>query len=104
MSDVTNLSAQLSTSTVHSVYPSYNPTEYELAPVSLTVPEPLPELPPRPTAYQPQNKENQVRLIYTKSGFYLKSSEEELIHGFFAIFSKSMVKEIELIICVCMLK
>ncbi|KAI8377201.1 rab-GTPase-TBC domain-containing protein [Choanephora cucurbitarum] len=90
LSDVTNLSAQLSTSTVHSVYPNYNPTEYELAPVSLTVPEPLPELPPRPTAYQPQNKENQVRLIYTKSGFYLKSSEEELIHGFFAIFSKSM--------------
>ncbi|KAI8059930.1 rab-GTPase-TBC domain-containing protein [Gilbertella persicaria] len=72
-----------STTSVHSVYPDYNPTEFELTPVPLTVPE----LPPRPDGYG-QESDNQVRLIYTKSGFYLR--EQEKIHGFFTVFSKSM--------------
>ncbi|KAI8332766.1 rab-GTPase-TBC domain-containing protein [Blakeslea trispora] len=90
LSDLTHLSAQLSTSTIHSVYPSYSHNEYELAPIPLTVPEPLPALPPRPTAYLPQANDTQVHLIYAKSGFYLQPPNGESIHGFFIIFSKSM--------------
>jgi hypothetical protein len=63
------------------------------------------ELPPRPAAYrssrvteQPpiMDTSNQVRLIYTKSGFYQKSTnpmEDNNIHGFLSIFSKSMVSD-----------
>lgn len=51
------------------------------------------ELTPVPTTFATTNK---VRLIYAKSGFYLKStnpmeSNPSSIHGFLSIFSKSMV-------------
>ncbi|KAI8070079.1 rab-GTPase-TBC domain-containing protein [Thamnidium elegans] len=109
------------------VYPSYDPTEFQVDPVPLSAPV----LPPVPAAYrtpstsvfinppsvsispevashrtppsvftrpEPENEpiptnKNQVRLIYTKSGFYLKSTNpmvNQSIHGFLAIFSKSM--------------
>lgn len=74
----------MSSSSIPSIYPKYDPSEFELDPVSLSVPE----LPPRPEAYR---NLNQVRLIYTKSGFYLKSMDNSSIHGFFTIVSKSMV-------------
>lgn len=49
------------------------------------------ELTPVPTT----STTNQVRLIYAKSGFYLKSTNpmesNQSIHGFLSIFSKSMV-------------
>lgn len=78
-----------STSSIPSIYPKYDPSEFELDPVSLSVPE----LPPRPEAYRnlTTTGENQVRLIYTKSGFYLKSIDNNSIHGFLTIVSKSMV-------------
>jgi hypothetical protein len=67
-------------------------------PVPLTVPE----LPPRPLAYEKEiqqqrqqepQRENPMHLIYIKSGFYVRSNHsDELTHGFFSIFSKSMVK------------
>jgi hypothetical protein len=129
---------------VASVYPSYDPNDFQVDPVPLT--STAPELPPVPAAYrrktmptarndsvtmatnsntmpardhsvtmattptspqqpieaaeQPINSpipsmtttNNKVRLIYTKSGFYLKSEDNSSsIHGFLAIFSKSMV-------------
>lgn len=62
------------------------------------------ELPPKPASYisshitEPAvDTTNSVRLIYTKSGFYRKSTnpmEDNSIHGFLSIFSKSMVKHI----------
>ncbi|KAI8639229.1 rab-GTPase-TBC domain-containing protein [Parasitella parasitica] len=108
-------------SSVASVYPSYDPSDFHLDPVPLIAPE----LPPRPAAYRqttfsepsttrhtsehnqtpsvqpftpsvqpftPSNS-NKVRLIYTKSGFYLKSTnpmEDHRIHGFLTILSKSI--------------
>lgn len=116
------------------MYPSYDPTEFQVDPVPLSAPV----LPPVPAAYrtpsssvfinppsvfvnppsvsvnppsvfispttvlsrpEPENEpmptnKNPVRLIYTKSGFYLKSTNpmvSQSIHGFLAIFSKSMV-------------
>ncbi|CEP17529.1 hypothetical protein [Parasitella parasitica] len=99
---------------VASVYPSYDPSDFQLDPVPLIAPE----LPPRPAAYrqatsfelaptrhtfendqratvQPKtaSNSNKVRLIYTKSGFYLKSTnpmEDHCIHGFLTIISESM--------------
>lgn len=104
-----------SASSFASVYPSYDPNEFQLDPVPLSAPT----LPPVPAAYMnlsttelhvtaepyvsmppsvtpPPRKNNPVRLIYTKSGFYLKSTNpmaNDSIHGFFAIFSKSMVND-----------
>lgn len=108
---------------VASVYPSYDPSEFHLDPIPLIAPE-LPPRPaayrqisaelPIPTpinvhiqtpATQPlttfndnnnnnSNNDDKVRLVYTKSGFYLKSTnpmEDHSIHGFLAILSKSMV-------------
>lgn len=72
----------------NSLYPTYDPNEYQIHPITLN--DLPPELPPVPEAYrQPRNNDQDtVRLIYTKSGFYLK---EPNMHGFFTIFSKSMV-------------
>ncbi|KAI8882738.1 RabGAP/TBC [Backusella circina FSU 941] len=95
-----SISTSTSASSYISVYPTYDPTEFQVEPVPLTVPE----LPPRPLAYQQelhqqqqqqqqqqQDRENPMHLIYIKSGFYVKSQhQDELIHGFFTIFSKSM--------------
>ncbi|KAI9475688.1 MAG: rab-GTPase-TBC domain-containing protein [Benjaminiella poitrasii] len=87
-----------SVSSTASVYPKYDPSEFHIEPISLAPPE----LPPRPAAYRhsttPIPSNNKVRLIYTKSGFYLKTTEDNTpdnnysnsIHGFLAIFSKSM--------------
>ncbi|CEG74577.1 hypothetical protein RMATCC62417_09764 [Rhizopus microsporus] len=71
----------------NSLYPTYDPNEYQIHPITLN--DLPPELPPVPEAYrQPRNNDQDiVRLIYTKSGFYLK---EPNMHGFFTIFSKSM--------------
>ena len=52
------------------------------------VPQPIPQQAPSKLST------NKVRLIYTKSGFYLKSKNpmepDNSIHGFLSIFSKSM--------------
>lgn len=75
-----------------------------LPPVPVLPPVPTaykqPSVPPVPTAYQqePAASTNRVRLIYTKSGFFLKSTNpmaDDSIHGFLAIFSKSMVNTLE---------
>ncbi|KAK4509503.1 trifunctional hydroxymethylpyrimidine kinase/phosphomethylpyrimidine kinase/thiaminase [Mucor velutinosus] len=107
-------SSNSTSASVASVYPSYDPSEFQLDPIPLIAPE----LPPRPAAYrhtssevpsrrtsvynqtpilQPttsvQHNNSKVRLVYTKSGFYLKSTnplEDHNIHGFLAVFSKSM--------------
>ncbi|KAI7905898.1 rab-GTPase-TBC domain-containing protein [Cokeromyces recurvatus] len=81
-------------SSFSTIYPTYNPSEFQLDPISLLPPE----LPPRPAAYRSiaattsptASSNNKVRLIYTKSGFYLKTTSINSIHGFFAIVSKSM--------------
>lgn len=67
------------------------PTAYRSQPIT----PPTPIYNPLPTQQQPEMPTNKVRLIYTKSGFYLKSTNpmepNTSIHGFLSIFSKSMV-------------
>lgn len=66
--------------------------QYMAAPVIPSPPH-VPDVRPTP----PPSKTNAVRLIYAKSGFYLKSTNpmaDDSIHGFLAIFSKSMVNKI----------
>lgn len=90
--DLFNIPQEQKENNNHSLYPTYNPEDFRINPIPLT----MPQLPPIPEAYRQSRKEEEdiVSLIYTKSGFYSKG-----VHGFFTIFSKSMViKKHEIII------
>ncbi|EIE81059.1 hypothetical protein RO3G_05764 [Rhizopus delemar RA 99-880] len=81
--DLFNIPQEQKENNNHSLYPTYNPEDFRINPIPLT----MPQLPPIPEAYRQSRKEEEdiVDLIYTKSGFYSKG-----VHGFFTIFSKSM--------------
>ncbi|CAO3677177.1 unnamed protein product [Rhizopus stolonifer] len=86
--DLINIPQEQKSHSMNSLYPTYNPEDFQIDPVPLVAPL----LPPRPEAYRQERREYIARMIYTKSGFHSSGT-----HGFFTIFSKSM-ESIEILV------